>query len=128
MASLYLENGTESTVNPELGYSLLNVNVGVTQIIQNIIIQIEKPFGYYNKRFLKALNSGVISQSIYDDITNNQNETRQVFEIEPNLLLDIQLLIDLVNEHSINNVNIGGTAPEIVKDIIAEGLQIIKKI
>jgi len=128
MASLYLESGTTSPVTPPLSYSLLGFNVGVTQVTQSIVIDAEKPFLYYNKRFLSALNSGLISQAIYDNIINNQNEARQLFEIESNLDINKQLLIDLVDKFLIPNVNSGGTAAEIVEDIINEGYQIIKKI
>lgn len=128
MASLYLEKGTDLTVNPPLGYSLLSFNFAVTQITQQLVIQPYRDFLYYNKRFLAALNSGVISQTIYDDIINNQDNLRQLYEINNNLILDKQLLIDLVNDHAVQNVNTAtGTAAEITEDIILEGYQIIKK-
>ena len=111
-----------------MSYSLLGFNVGVTQVTQSIVIDAEKPFLYYNKRFLAALNSGLISQSIYDDIIDNQNEARQLFEIESNLDINKQLLLDLVDKFLIPNVESGGTVAEIVEDIINEGYQIIKKI
>ena len=129
MASLFLQEGTTATVNPELGYSLLGNNVGVTQVTQSIIIQQEKNFLYYNKIFQTALDTGVITQSLYDDIINNQDSTRQVFEIESNLIIDKQLLIDLVDKHYIQNVNTAtGTAAEIVEDINIEGFMIVKPI
>jgi hypothetical protein len=129
MADLYLQAGTESTVNPPLGFGLLGHNVGVTQVTESIIIQAEKQFTYYNKTFTTALDSGVISQSLYDDIVGNQDESRQVYEIESNLIIGKQLLIDLVNKHNIQNVDTaGGTAAEIVEDIINEGLMIVKRV
>ena len=113
MASLYLQLGTYLTVNPPIGFSLLNHNVAVTQVTQDLIIQAEKQFLYYNSRFLNALNSGVISQFIYDTIIDNQNEARQVYEIDSNLAIDKQLLIDLVEKNNIPNIETGGTSAQI---------------
>ncbi|MCW8965683.1 MAG: hypothetical protein OQK82_03215 [Candidatus Pacearchaeota archaeon] len=128
MPDIFLQIGTNLTVNPNLGFSLLGFNVGVTHVTQDIVIQAEKQFLYYNNRLLSALNSGVISQSVYDIITINQGEARQIYEINNNLDINKQSLIDLVEENYIQNVEIGGTAAQIIEDIINEGYQIIKKI
>lgn len=130
MASLYLQFGDNTEVDPELGFALLNHNVGVTEVNEDIVIQAEKQFLYYNKRFTKALNNGTISQALYDDIIAQQNEARQVFTFNTNIDTSVlkQPIIDLVAEHSVQNVDIGGTTAEIVEDIIIEGYQIVKKI
>lgn len=128
-ASLYLEKGTNLTVNPPIGYSLLGFNVGVTQVTQSIVIQPKEDFLYYNKRFLKALNAGIISQSIYDTIIELQNGTRQLYQISGNLNIEKQSLIALVKDHTVQNVNTAtGTTAEIIEDIILAGYQIVKKI
>lgn len=129
MESLFLEGGTDLTVNPQIGYSLLSFNEGATQVTQSIVIEAKKNFLYWNKRFLKALNSGIIPQSIYNIIIELQGDDRQLSQIEDNLNIEKQLLIDLVNSSQIPNVNTeSGTAAEIIKDIILEGYQIVKKI
>ena len=128
MASLYLKIGTDLTVNTELGYSLLGFNVAVTLVTQSIVIQPEKPFLYYNTRLLSALDSGTISQSIYDTIITNQDETRQVVEINGDLEINSQLLVDLVNKNNIPDIETGGTAAQIVESIITAGYVIVNKI
>lgn len=129
MASLFLQSGSDADINPELGFSILGHNVAVTQVTQDIIIQIEKNFIYYNARFQTALDNGTISQTLFNTIKDNQDDSRQVFEIESNLSINKQLLIDLVIEHQIPNVDTGaGTAAEIIEDVIAEGYVFIKKI
>jgi len=85
MANLYFLKGTDDLIDTDLGYCLLNHNIGVTQVTASIVIQPEKPFLYAQKRLTAALDSGVISQTIYDDIVNNQDETRQLFEIDGNV-------------------------------------------
>ena len=127
--SLYLQLGSNADVDPPLGFSILDHNVAVTQVTQDIIIQAEKNFIYYNARFDTALNDGTLTQDTYDDIIGNQDSNRQVFEIETNLIIDKQLLIDLVLEHQIPNVDTGaGTGPEIIEDVIAEGYVFVKQI
>ncbi len=128
MADLYLQKGDNTNVDPNLGFALLSVNGAVTEINEDIVIQPEQPFLYYNLRFDAALNSGVITQAVYEAIIGNQNEARQLFEINTNVSVEKQELLDLVDRHTIQNVNAGGTAAEIVEDIINEGYQIVKKI
>lgn len=129
MASLYIQQGTEADIEIDLGYSFLSFNVGVTQVTQDIVIQAERNFLYYNPRFLDALNNGTITQVVYDAIIDNQDTLRQTYTIETNLQIQKQLLIDLVLQHQIANVDTGGgTAAEIVEDVQNEGYLFIKKI
>jgi len=128
MANLYFLKGTDDTLDTPLGYCFLNHNIGVTQVTASIVIQAEKPFLYAQKRLLSALNAGVITQAIYDIIVNNQDETRQLYEINADVDIEKTLLIELVNFYGISNVDDSGTAAEIVQDIILEGYSIIKKI
>lgn len=128
MADIYFQRGTADNVDAPLGYMLLGVNVGVTLVTGSIVIQPEQDFSYYNKRFTKALNNGTISQSVYNTIINNQNSSRQVFEIESDLTIDKDELLQLVDLYGIQNVDSGGTIAEIVEDIINETIQIVKKI
>jgi len=125
---MYLQRGTADNVDAPLGYMLLGVNVGVTQVTGDIVIQPEQDFSYYNKRFDKALKDGTITQAVYNAIINNQNASRQVYEIENDLTIDKEELLSLVDLHNVQNVDSGGTIAEIVEDIINENLQIVKKI
>lgn len=129
MADLYMQLGTEADIVLDLGYSFLSFNVGVTQVTQGIVIEAERPFLYYNPRFLAALNNGTITQVVYDAIIDNQDTLRQTYTIETNLIIQKQLLINLVLENQIPNVDTGGgTAAEIVEDVQNEGYLFIKKI
>lgn len=128
MANLYFLKGTDDTLDTPLGYCFLNHNVGVTQVTASIVIQAEKPFLYAQKRLSKALSSRIITQAIYDIIVDNQDENRQLYEINSNIDIDKTLLLELVNFYGISNVDSGGTAAQIVQDIILEGYSIIKKI
>ncbi len=128
MASLYFLKGTNDLLDTPLGFCFLNRNLAVTQVTALIVIQPEKPFLYAIKRLNEALDNGVISQTIYDDIVNNQDETRQLFEIDGNVGIEKTLLLELVSTYGISNVDAGGTTAEIVEDIILEGYSILKKI
>lgn len=129
MANLQLQLGTDADIVLLLGDSFLSFNVGVTQVTQNIVIEAERPFLYYNTRFLTALNNGTITQVVYNAIIDNQDTMRQTYTIETNLQIQKQLLIDLVLQNNIPNVDTGGgTAAEIVEDVQNEGYLFIKKI
>ena len=73
MANLYIQQGTTESIEIALSFSFLGVNVGVTQVTQLLPIPIEKPYLYYNKRLLAALNNGTISQSVYNTIIELQS-------------------------------------------------------
>lgn len=124
---MYLQGGTKDEINIKLGFTLLGANVDNTQITQSIIIYPEKPFIYYNRRFLAALNSGVINQTVYDLIKTNQNETRQILEINNDLQILKTDLTDLVKRHNIQ-VDTEKQPAEIIADLNALNYQIIKKL
>jgi len=124
---MYLQGGTKDEINIKLGFTLLGANVDNTQITQSIIIDREKPFIYYNRRFFAALNSGVINQTVYDLIKTNQNDTRQILEINNDLQILKTDLTDLVKRHNIE-VDTGKRPPEIIAQINALNYQIIKKL
>ena len=124
---MYLQGGNKDEININLGFTLLGANVDNTQITQSIIIGREKPFIYYNRRFLAALNSGVINQTVYDLIKTNQNDTRQILEINNDLQILKTDLTDLVKRHNIE-VDTDKTGPEIIADLNALNYQIIKKL
>lgn len=126
ISTLYIQKGTDLTVNPPLGFGLLGFDSGLVTL--SIVIQKEKQFNYYNKRFETALNNGVISQDVYDAIIENQDEARQVYVFNTDLDIEKENLLNLVDNYKIPNVDPDGTAAEIVEDIINEGYQIVNKI
>lgn len=128
MASLYLQFGDNTNVDPDLGYALLSLNGLITEINEDLIIQPEINAPYYNKTFTAALNSGTISQAEYDARIQNQGDARDIYEFNTNVTIQKQDLIDLANAHGLLNVDSGGTAPQILEDIINEGYQVVKKL
>lgn len=124
---IFLQKGTNLTVDTELGYSILSYNVGETLVTQSIVIQPKKQFLFWQKKLDAALDSGRISQSIYDIITTEQDESRQVYEISSDLAIEKQFLIDLADRHTIT-ITPSDNAAKITKTIINAGYQIVKKI
>lgn len=128
MNSLYLQKGTSEKITPPLGFCLLTVNTATTAVNETIIIPKEQNNKAYNKSLLNRLNSGLISQLVYNTIKTNQGETRAVYLLNTGININKEMLVNLVNNHSIQNVDIDGPAPTIVKGIRAAGYQIIKKL
>ena len=128
MKSLYLQKGTSEKVTPPLGFCLLTVNKDITAVNESIIIPKEQNNKAYNKGLLNRLNSGLISQNVYNAIKTNQGENRAVYLLNTSIDINKESLINLVKNHSIQNVNIEGTAASIVQGITAAGYQIIKKL
>ena len=126
MATLYIQKSSVDDITTPLGYVILTV--AEEQVSETLIVMPKRPFGYWNKRFLKALNEGVISQTIYDTIINNQNETRQLIQILSDTLIDKQILVDLATTQRVPNINPEETKAVIMQQIINEGYQIVKKI
>jgi len=125
MVEYYLEKGTTATINPPLGYSLLDINSGVTVNKQFIIIQAEKGFNYYNQQFTDALAEGVISNAEYSAIIANQGASRQVYELAASYTFDKNKLIDLIDVHGLPITTAGKTAPELTDDIINAGYYVV---
>lgn len=128
MADIYISGSELAELEINLGFGYLTNNIGVTEINENLIINPERNFGYYNKRFSAALNSGQITQAVYDAIINNQGPAKVFYELSTNINLDKQVLIDLATANNIPNVETSGTAAQILEDILNEGFQVIKKI
>ena len=128
MKSLYLQKGTSEKVTPPLGYCLLVASKDITAVNENIIIPKKQNNKAYEKGLLKRLNTGLISQTLYDAIKTNQSENRAVYLLNTGININKQNLINLVINHSVQNINIEGTAPQIVNEIIGAGYQIIKKL
>jgi hypothetical protein len=128
MANLYIQQGTTESIEIALSFSFLGVNVGVTQVTQLLPIPIEKPYLYYNKRLLAALNNGTISQSVYNTIIELQSNEFQLHLLNGNLDIAKETIVDLIAPYNIAGVNLEGTVSEIINNLLTEGYQIIKKI
>ena len=128
MKSLYLQKGTSEKVSPPLGFCLLTVDKETTAVNESIIIPKEQNNKAYNKGLLKRLNSGLISQRVYSAIKTEQGENRGIHLLNTGIDINKESLINLVKNHSVQNIDIKGTAASIVKGINAAGYQIIKKL
>ena len=128
MNSLYLQKGTTEKVSPPLGFCLLTTDENITAVNESIIIPKEQNNKAYNKGLLKRLNSGLISQRVYSAIKTEQGENRGIYLLDTGIDINKQILINLVKNHSIQNIDIEGTAATIISGIQAAGYQIIKKL
>ncbi len=128
MNSLYLQKGTSEKVTPPLGFCLLTVDKEITAVNESIIIPKEQNNKAYNKGLLKRLNSGLISQKVYDTIKTEQGENRAIYLLNTSIDINKESLINLVKNHSVQNVDTRGTAASIIKGINTAGYQIIKKL
>jgi len=128
MKPLYLQKGTSEKVSPPLGFCFLTVGERGGNVNESIIIPKEQNNKAYNKGLLKRLNSGLISQRVYSAIKTEQGENRGIYLLNTGIDINKQSLINLVKNHSIQNVDIEGTTASIVNGINSAGYQIIKKL
>ena len=128
MKSLYLQKGSSEKVTPPLGFCLLTASQRSEDVNESIIIPKEQNNKAYNKGLLNRLNSGLISQRVYSAIKTEQGENRGIHLLNTGIDINKQSLINLVKNHSVQNVDIEGTAATIISGIQAAGYQIIKKL
>lgn len=128
MKSLYLQKGTSEKVTPPLGFCFLTVGERGGNVNENIIIPKEQNNKAYKKSLLNRLNSGLISQRVYNAIKTEQGENKAVYLLNTGIDINKENLINLVKNHSIKNVDTEGTAASIINGILAAGYQIIKKL
>ncbi len=128
MKSLYLQKGTIEKVTPPLGFCLLTASERGEDVNESIIIPKEQNNKAYNKGLLNRLNSGLISQRVYSAIKTEQGENRAVYLLNTGIDINKESLVNLVKNHSVQNVDIDGTAASIVNGINTAGYQIIKKL
>lgn len=128
MKSLYIQKGTSERVTPPLGFCLLTASQRGEDVNESIIIPKEQNNKAYNKGLLNRLNSGFISQRVYSAIKTEQGENRAIYLLNTGIDINKESLVNLVKNHSVQNVDIDGTAASIVNGINAAGYQIIKKL
>jgi hypothetical protein len=128
MQDLYLVY-SRTTILPPLGYGILSYNEEETEVQENLIIAPFKNFPYFNKRYEKALNGGVISQLLYNTIIINQMEGQQI-EIfyNLNIQIDKEVLMNLINHNTIQNINTELNTASIVKQLREQNFIIVKKL
>lgn len=114
---------------PPLGYGVLSYNEEETEVQENLIIAPFKNFPYFNKRYEKALNTGLISQLLYNTIINNQIEGQQVeLFYSLNAQIDKDQLIAIINQNRIEGINTELNTVSIVKQLREQNFIIVKKL
>ena len=68
MATLYIQKSSVDDITTPLGYVILTV--AEEQVSETLIVMPKRPFGYWNKRFLNALNQGA---SLLDKLLYGNN-------------------------------------------------------
>jgi hypothetical protein len=111
----------------DLGYSYLSANKEETKIDEYIVIEPKKNYSFWSKKLTTSLNTGVIRQSVYDVIINNENEARQAYLINENVSVAKSDLIDLIVKYGINDIEQENSL-QIIKALNTRDYQIIKKI
>ena len=126
MSTLNVEKKSLATLTLDLGGSFLAPNLDTGFVEQKIIISPKLMYGYWSKKKIKALNSGAISQLIYDVITDNENEERQYYTISLDYSLNKAILLDLIAPLNLLFVETEGTAIQILQSLNDNEYQIIK--
>lgn len=125
---MYLQYSTKADLLLNLGSCFYTPNSDETAIEKTLIINPKPNFGYHAKNLLKALNSGVISQEVYNIITENENETRQYYALDSNFALDKTILINLINSFGLLGYDTTGDALSILLQLNANNYQLISNI
>jgi len=98
------------------------------QINETLIIAKYKDFSYYNKRLNKALNSGKISQLVYNTILENQGGEGQQIAVYTDVNINLNELKELVLNAQLHTINLEGTAYNIINQLNQNNFVIVKKI
>ena len=107
------------TVETQLGEYLATVTAGT--IYKNIVVEIEQTAPFWGKRLLNRLAAGVIDQTYYNTIVNNQSNERQIIQIESTTVNKTDLL-DLVGNLEIDT---SGDSASIITNLNAVNIQLI---
>ena len=75
MSYSIIKNSLDTLILP-LGSSFLHPNTETSLIEEKLIITPKKEYGFWSRKLLKALNSGLITQLVYDAIKDNENEEK----------------------------------------------------
>jgi len=120
---------SESSYLPPLGFGVLSHNEEETEVQEKVIIAPFKNYPYFNKRYLNALNSGVISQSLYDFIIANQVE-EQAKELiyTDSLAVNKNDILALIEKNNIQGIQTNTDTPSIIKQLKEQNLIIVKKL
>ena len=122
---MYLQRGNKSDILPPLGFGFLDLSDDESKILKFLKVDFKKNCKYYDKKQLNALNTGLINQSIYNAIKQNEGEKTAIIEAEAvkvdkdelTAIIPGKLKIDLTQK-----------TKDIIKGVINAGYQIIIKL
>lgn len=123
-----LQLSSKDNLTLDLGYCFYTTNVDTESVNKTIIINPKLNFGYWSKKLLSALNSGLISQVIYDAIKENENETKQYYTLEAGFSLDKNVLINLIQSLGLLGITTSGDSYSILVQLNELNYQLISKV
>ena len=125
---MYIQSGNISDIIPPLGFCFLTTNEEQSQINESIIIEKNKQYPAQDINLKKALNFGLINVLVYNAIKNNRGDENALYLINSDISINKKDLIDIVQNKSIQNIDIDLPAAQMLKQINDAGFVIIKKI
>tara|TARA_R100000654_G_scaffold16619_2_gene34896 strand:+ start:14539 stop:14916 length:378 start_codon:yes stop_codon:yes gene_type:complete len=125
---MYIQSGNINNIVPPLGFCFLTTNEEQSQIDGSIIIEKDKQYPAQDINLKKALNLGLINVLVYNAIKNNRGAENALYLINSDISINKKDLIDIVQNKSIQNINIDLPAAQMLKQINDAGFVIIKKI
>ena len=121
-----IKNPISSLILP-LGATFLSPNLDSALIEEKLIIEQKKQYGFWSKKLLKALNTGLISQVVYDIIKDNENEARQYYTISLDVNISKGVLLSIIDPFKFEFIEADASAIDILTLLNENEYQIIKK-
>jgi len=116
-----------STLILPLGATFLSPNLDSTLIEEKLIIEQKKEYGFWAKKLLKALNTGLISQVVYDIIKDNESEARQYYTLSLDVDISKDVLLSIIAPFNFEFIDPAASAIDILTLLNENEYQIIKK-
>ena len=116
-----------STLILPLGATFLSPNLDSTLIEEKLIIEQKKEYGFWAKKLLKALNTGLISQVVYDIIKDNESEARQYYTLSLDFDISKDVLLSIIAPFNFEFIDPAASAIDILTLLNENEYQIIKK-
>jgi len=116
-----------STLILPLGATFLSPNLDSTLIEEKLIIEQKKEYGFWSKKLLKALNTGSISQVVYDIIKDNESEARQYYTLSLDFDISKDVLLSIIAPFNFEFIDTAASAIDILTLLNENEYQIIKK-
>ena len=122
---MYIQKGNKSDILPPLGFGFLDLSDDGAEIIQLLKVDFKKDCKYYSNLQLNALNSGLISQTIYNGIKQNEGEKTAIIEVGTATIEKSKLTAIIP---AILQIDLEQKTKQIIQGVINAGYQIITKI